>query len=111
DFVDFLEKIKKQEISENSWVVNINDIDKNTFDLTPIHPNGEKIERVLSPDEIITSVSQQSIDFNSELKQIKKDIDNYILKVQKMLENEGGHWKEERFGDVCKFVRGPFGGS
>src|SRR5690606_38071795 len=77
DFVDFLEKIKKQEISENSWVVNINDIDKNTFDLTPIHPNGEKIERVLSPDEIITSVSQQSIDFNSELKQIKKDIDNY----------------------------------
>lgn len=111
DFVDFLEKIKNTEISESSWVVNINDIDKNTFDLTPIHPNGEKIERVLSPDEIITSVSQQSINFSSELNQIKKDIDNYILKVQKMLENEGGHWKEERFGDVCKFVRGPFGGS
>ncbi|WP_237701156.1 N-6 DNA methylase [Maribacter sp. HTCC2170] len=111
DFKDFLEKIRNKEIGKNSWIIKAHEIDENTCNLTPINPNEEKLDKILSPNTIISAVSKYSMDFNSELQKIKTNIDSYLSEVNLMLKNEGGIWKEERFGDVCEFVRGPFGGS
>ena len=39
--------------SENSWTVNVKDIDQSTFDLSVKNPNKKEVVRLRSPHEIL----------------------------------------------------------
>jgi type I restriction enzyme M protein len=53
DLADFVELQKKQTESENSWVVNIQDIDQSTFDLSAKNPNTPEEAPLRKPKEIL----------------------------------------------------------
>ena len=69
DWQDCYEKWLKREISENSWIVRIEDIDKETYELTPRNPNklknksyrpaGEILEEVLREEEEVKRLLEE----------------------------------------------------
>jgi type I restriction enzyme M protein len=59
DLVDCFEKWKDRKISENSWVVSVEEVIKNGYDLTAKNPaRGEKLI-YLEPEKIVESVIEQ----------------------------------------------------
>ena len=67
-----MELQKTKANSENSWSVNVKDIDKTTFDLSVKNPNKSGEVALREPKDILEEMSE--IDKNSEeiLKEIKK---------------------------------------
>lgn len=53
DLAEFVELQKNFADSENSWTVNVKDIDQNTFDLSVKNPNKKEVVRLRSPHEIL----------------------------------------------------------
>ncbi|MGO3702183.1 MAG: type I restriction-modification system subunit M [Candidatus Saccharimonadales bacterium] len=56
DFADFLAKYKTRETSENSWTINIDDIDKSTLDLGVKNPHEPEAEELKAPEEILEDI-------------------------------------------------------
>ncbi|WP_198018149.1 HsdM family class I SAM-dependent methyltransferase [Hippea jasoniae] len=69
-FKDVLEKIEKIEISENSWVVSIDEIIKRDYDLTAKNPNKKEEIEYKEPKEILLEI--ENLDY--EIEKILKDI-------------------------------------
>ena len=59
DWKDCLEKWKKREVGENSWVVSIEDIDNDTYELTPRNPSKLKKKEYRPPREILEDVMKE----------------------------------------------------
>jgi type I restriction enzyme M protein len=53
DLAEFVELQKSFADSENSWTINIKDIDQSTFDLSVKNPNKKEVVRLRSPHEIL----------------------------------------------------------
>lgn len=53
DLAEFVEFQKSKSISENSWLININDINKETFDLSVKNPNKKEEIALRQPFEIL----------------------------------------------------------
>jgi type I restriction enzyme M protein len=53
DLADFIELQKTKKDSENSWSININDIDQTTFDLSAKNPNKKEAAPLRQPQEIL----------------------------------------------------------
>ena len=72
DLSEFLELIKTNEESEKSWSVNLQDINKETWDLTVNNPN--KVEEVddRTPAEIITEIEELDAQASKALQAIKE---------------------------------------
>ena len=72
DLVDFINLSKKQKISNNSWIVEVDKINKDTLDLTIKNPNiiETKDERI--PAEIILDIEELDRKSNEKLKAIKE---------------------------------------
>ncbi|MDA9747622.1 type I restriction-modification system subunit M [bacterium] len=72
DLEQFVNLFKNKEESENSWTINIEDINKETFDLTVKNPN--KIEEVdnRTPEEIINEIEKLDQEATKALKAIKE---------------------------------------
>jgi type I restriction enzyme M protein len=56
DLADFITLQKTKADSENSWSVNVKDIDKATFDLSPKNPNKKEEAAVRQPREILAEM-------------------------------------------------------
>lgn len=56
DLADFVQLQKNKEESENSWSIDINDIDQNTFDLSPKNPNAPEEAPLRKLAEIIAEI-------------------------------------------------------
>ena len=56
DMADFLAKYKTREASENSWVVNVADIDQATMDLGVKNPSEPEAEALKDPKEILADI-------------------------------------------------------
>ena len=69
---EFLELIKTKEESEKSWSVNLQDVNKETWDLTVNNPN--KVEEVdnRTPQEIITEIEELDAQASKALQAIKE---------------------------------------
>jgi type I restriction enzyme M protein len=63
DLEEFVKLSDKQSESENSWCVNVNDIDNITWDLTASNPNRKDKTDVRTPEEIIAEIEE--LDFES----------------------------------------------
>jgi type I restriction enzyme M protein len=59
DLKDCYEKWKKREISENSWVVPVEEIVKRSYDLTAKNPNRREEFEYKSPEELVASVIEK----------------------------------------------------
>lgn len=58
DMADFLAKYKTRETSERSWLVNIADVDHQTYDLGVKNPNEPEAENLKSPSEILEEIQE-----------------------------------------------------
>ncbi len=71
DLAEFIKLQKKKEDSENSWSVNVDDVDKTTFDLSVKNPN-KKDETILrQPQEILNEIKTLDEKTTDILKTIK----------------------------------------
>ena len=71
--LDEFRNLKKDTESKNTWTLNINDINQETFDLGVINPNIEE-EVLLEPSEILKEIEKLEKESTELLKQIKKFI-------------------------------------
>ena len=72
DLAEFVEMAKTQELSENSWLVETDKIDKDTWDLTVNNPN--RVEEVdnRTPAEIIAEIEKLDAEAAKALQAIKE---------------------------------------
>jgi len=56
DMEEFVAFAKTKKDSEQSWVFNVNDLDEETFDLSPKNPNTPEEAPLKSPEEILTEM-------------------------------------------------------
>ena len=71
DLAEFVEMSETQALSDNSWLVDVADINKDTWDLTVNNPN--RVEEVdnRSPAEIITEIEELDAQAAQALQAIK----------------------------------------
>jgi type I restriction enzyme M protein len=70
-FADVLKKIEAREISENSWIVPIEEIVKRNYDLTPKNPNKKDDVEYKDPKEILEEIETLDYEIGRLLKEIK----------------------------------------
>src|SRR6202000_2246289 len=58
DLADFVELQKTKTESENSWIINVKDIDKPTFDLSAKNPNKKEEATLRQPKEILKEIKR-----------------------------------------------------
>jgi type I restriction enzyme M protein len=63
---------KTQGESENSWSVNVNDIDKSTWDLTATNPNRKEEIDNRTPQEILAEIKSLDEEVAEALKAIEE---------------------------------------
>ena len=70
-FKEVYDKWKKREISENSWIISIDELKKKDFDLSPKNPNKAEEEKLPEPTELISRIEQAQVGTVSVLREIK----------------------------------------
>jgi len=72
DLAEFVELQKKFADSEQSWKVNVGDVDEGTFDLSVKNPNGPEEAPVRSPEEILDEIEALDAEAAEVLAGIRK---------------------------------------
>ena len=72
DLKEFVEIAKAKELSENSWVLDFEKVNKETWDLTVNNPNMKEEVDNRTPQEIITEIEQLELQTSEALQTIKK---------------------------------------
>lgn len=80
---EVFERWKKREVSDNSWIVPIENVKERGYDLTPRNPILASVDTLLSPDKII-----------HEIKNRQQEIDTEIASIQNGLDAQGATVKE-----------------
>ncbi len=71
DLEDAFQKWQKREISENSWIVKVEEIIKKDYDLSAKNPNKTKSIVYKPPEELIKSILEKEKEIEKILKEIK----------------------------------------
>ena len=72
DMAEFVEMAKTQQLSDNSWLVDVATVNKDTWDLTVNNPNTvEEIDN-RTPQEIIAEIEQLDVQAAQALQAIKE---------------------------------------
>ncbi len=69
---EFVELAKTHKVSDNSWLVDVADINKETYDLTVNNPNTVEEVDNRTPQEIIAEIEQLDAKAFEALKAIKE---------------------------------------
>ena len=72
DMAEFLELAKTRELSDNSWMVDVTDINRETYDLTVNNPNSVEEVDKKTPQEILAEIEQLDAKASKALKAIKE---------------------------------------
>ena len=72
----------------------------------PPLPEQQRIVAIL--DEAFAAIAKAKANAEQNLKNAKELFDSYL---QSVYENKCEGWEEKKWGNLCHFVRGPFGGS
>ena len=72
DLNDFIKLAKTQKLSHNSWAIDINNIDKDTLDLSTSNPNIVEETDDRTPEQIISEIEKLNKKFQEQLLIIKK---------------------------------------
>jgi type I restriction enzyme S subunit len=74
----------------------------------PLPPLSEQKLIVTILDEAFSTIAKAKTNAEQNLKNTKELFESYL---QGVFENPNNNWQKKKLGDVCGFVRGPFGGS
>ena len=72
DLDEFVALSKTQEESENSWCVDINDVDKSTWDLTATNLNKKEIADTRTPQQILAEIEELELEISTAIASIKE---------------------------------------
>jgi type I restriction enzyme M protein len=72
DLADFVLGQQTQVVGENSWLVSVNDLDKETYDLSVKNPNENDERTFREPKEILAEIAADDADVTDLLKQIER---------------------------------------
>ena len=72
DMAEFVQMSKTHELSDNSWLIDVADINKDTYDLTVNNPNIVEEVDNRTPQEIIAEIEQLDAKASEALKAIKE---------------------------------------
>ncbi len=72
DMADFVALQKTKPETEKSWILNVNDLDGDTFDLSAKNPNTPKEAPLRKPEDILAEMETLDTETNSILNQIKE---------------------------------------
>ncbi|MFA5643237.1 MAG: restriction endonuclease subunit S [Candidatus Paceibacterota bacterium] len=72
----------------------------------PSLPEQQRIVKIL--DEVFEKTAKAKENAEKNLQNAKELFESYL---QSVFANPGKNWERKKLGDVCGFVRGPFGGS
>ena len=75
DLANFIELQKTKKDSDNSWSINIKNIDQTTFDLSAKNPNKKEETALRQPQEILTQMRE----LDAETEEILESIANLIV--------------------------------
>lgn len=98
----------KKFINELSDGANINNLkfgDLGQFEI-PLPPLPEQQRIVSILDECFAAIDKAKANAEQNLKNAKELFESYLQGVF-----ENGNWETKKWGELCDFVRGPFGGS
>jgi type I restriction enzyme M protein len=73
DLADFIEQQKAKAETENSWSVNVKDIDQKSFDLSAKNPNKKKAAALRQPQEILEemkALDEESADILNSISEL-----------------------------------------
>ena len=101
DLDEFVKMAKKKEVGENSWIVDMEEFDKDSYDLTPNNPSRIKEIDSRTPQEIIAEIEDLDAKSTEALKVIKELLFNQLNNRKYFT-----IWKNEKIGDVCKIING-----
>ncbi|WP_076416839.1 restriction endonuclease subunit S [Shewanella sp. UCD-KL12] len=73
---------------------------------TPSIPEQKRIVALL--DTVFADLEQTRAKTEQNLKNARELFDSYL---QQVFSQKGEGWEQKKWGDMCKFIRGPFGGS
>jgi type I restriction enzyme M protein len=72
DLEEFVTLSATQGVSENSWCVNVKDIDKSTWDLTATNPNRKDTTDKRTPEEILAEIEELDLEAATAIAAIKE---------------------------------------
>jgi type I restriction enzyme M protein len=72
DLAEFVEMAKTQELSDNSWLIDVATVNKDTWDLTVNNPNTVEETDNRTPQEIIAEIEQLDVQAAQALQAIKE---------------------------------------
>ncbi len=72
DLIDFISLFSKKTITENSWNLDITDINKDTWDLSVKNPNPTEKNEYVKPEKIITEIEKLNKQSSEALQKIKE---------------------------------------
>ena len=72
DLAEFVKLQKKKEDSENSWSINVADVDVNTFDLSAKNPNKKEEVALREPKEILEEMKELDTETADIMKTIRR---------------------------------------
>jgi type I restriction enzyme M protein len=72
DLAEFVTFSATQADSENSWCINVNDIDKSTWDLTATNPNRKDTTDKRRPEEILAEIEELDLEAAAAIATIKE---------------------------------------
>lgn len=74
DLEEFVELYKKRSNTENSWLINLKDVDTNNWDLTPDNPNKKDTSDKRTPEEILAEIEKLNSEASTAIEAIKKEL-------------------------------------
>jgi type I restriction enzyme M protein len=72
DLAEFVKTSAPQTNTENSWLVDVKDIDKTTWDLTVSNPNRVDTSDKRTPEQILKEIQQLDLDAATAIAAIKE---------------------------------------
>ena len=72
DLAEFVALEKNKALSDNSWVVSVDSLNKETWDLTPSNHNKKEIQETRTPNEIMGEIEAIDIEVSKALAAIKE---------------------------------------
>jgi type I restriction enzyme M protein len=72
DLEEFMRLSKTQSESENSWCIEVKDIDKATYDLTATNPNKKDTTDKRSPEEILAEIEELDLQASTAIAAIRE---------------------------------------
>lgn len=74
DLEQFVELCKKRSNTENSWLINLKDVDANNWDLTTSNPNKKDTSDKRTPEQILAEIEKLHSDTINAVEAIKKEL-------------------------------------